>query len=102
MCAAVASRIAGAQVGLDQYFDVVRADLLINIRGLLRIQIKDEGRVQVHHQPFAGRDTRRFLDFLGSNGHLVADLERIDQMNALSQRLAGDTAEQRQYADVAG
>src|SRR4029077_17871620 len=92
----------GAERGLDHNVFVVGADLLENLGGAVGIEVVNERGIQTHHEAFAGRDAGRFLERLGLNRHFVFGLERVDEMDALTQSLAGNSSEQGENADVTG
>src|SRR5215471_10422934 len=91
----------GAKGGLDYDRLVVGADLLVDLGGLVGVQVIDQGGVQIHDQAFARGNAGRFLDGLSLNGHLIVCLQRVDEMHAFGQYLAGDASEHGQHSNVA-
>ena len=90
------------QVRFDKHCHIVRPNFLIDLGSLLRIEVIDEGGIQIHHQTFARRHAGRLLNFLSADGKLLVNLERIHQMNAFRQDFSCHPPEQRENSDVAG
>ena len=91
----------GAQGGLDHHIFIIGANLLENIGRMVGIEMVNQRSIQAHHQTFARRHAGRFLQGLRLDGELIIRLQRIDQMNALAERLTRlHSAEQREHADV--
>ena len=74
---------------------IIGAGFLKYFGGPIGIEMVDERSIEAHHQAFAGWHAGRLLQALSLNRQLVIRLQRIDKMNAFTQRFAGYFSEQR-------
>src|SRR5712671_7705803 len=90
----------GSESWLNDFLGVVVADSLVHLRGFVAIETKKQRSVERQDESFIGRNIGALLYRLGLNGKLLHGLERIDQVNALAEHVARNSAEQGQYSDI--
>ena len=64
--------------------------------------MEQQRRIERQDQSFVRRNVGAFFHRLRLHRKFLHRFQRIDQVNAFAERFTGDSAEQRQHADVAG